>query len=736
MVRCRKRESQMSRYCLLVLLVSAFAVTELHAADEDSPFNVDVFFGWDGCYRPMEWTPVVMGISSTLTEPFDGRIVLDAQQDELNTMNITHDFVLTPDMPVRLPLVTKFAYATNECNVRVVDARRGRTAWAERFDLLDISAQGRILTAVEETDLLVGLIGRRTFGILRVPRESVCHSSQSKGQNYTGRVYLKEKNVRTAPWDWTGYVSLDLLVLYDPDWSSFRRSQLVAIQQWVSNGGRLLLVLGTHPVTQDNPLTSILPVDIGQMQSLSVPESAMKRWGLIHDQGVEANCWPLTPKAGAHTYQTEYQNDRECLFVAGYSHFGRVGVMGVEPSSLPAGQQANAGLFWTSLFAAVLEDEAPMPAEMSGGPQPGRRSSSRQNVSQALPVARTIRFVEDSEQFLDNRQYHHYVLGASFAAGNAVMEYLYRGIRPLSIWWVILLLTALAVLLGPVDYIILKRKDRLPLTWVTCTFWIVLFTVGAYYGVQALRSGDMELRVVSVHDAIADCNCTWSTDYCGLFAPRSAEYHLDGLQEDQWWSGIAPTQQNLYYRRQTGSNRIYCRQRDGFNLPYALPVNIWTVQCLLKEAPAEQVPLDADVRIRDDRLVVEVRNLSDASIAGGYVLVEKNRGIMFGHVPANSSRQFEGRADSIGEWSDQAVMRYRDTYHRHSRNLQFDEESAFFAPGSLQRTEAIKDYLSAGAAVVCAQYNGAPLTYSVDARGCSYNHIQLARLVVFPEQLQ
>ena len=25
-------------------------------------FNVDCFFGWDNCYRPMHWTPVNVGI--------------------------------------------------------------------------------------------------------------------------------------------------------------------------------------------------------------------------------------------------------------------------------------------------------------------------------------------------------------------------------------------------------------------------------------------------------------------------------------------------------------------------------------------------------------------------------------------------------------------------------------------------------------------------------------------------
>ena len=87
---------------LLIFAVVCIAASVGLAADE-SPFNVDCFCGWGGYYRPMEWTPVEIGISSTLTKPFEGAVNVTTQQDGLNTMNITHGFVLTPDIPLRLP---------------------------------------------------------------------------------------------------------------------------------------------------------------------------------------------------------------------------------------------------------------------------------------------------------------------------------------------------------------------------------------------------------------------------------------------------------------------------------------------------------------------------------------------------------------------------------------------------------------------------------------------------------
>jgi hypothetical protein len=173
----------------------------------------------------------------------------------------------------------------------------------------------------------------------------------------------------------------------------------------------------------------------------------------------------------------------------------------------------------------MLEDDPSLP-----------RSTVERQL-QSKRISRSIVFGQQTEETTNrsgrfrNRGRGRYEIGQAQEANNKIMEFLYQGIKPLSIWWVIFLLsiwwvifllTTLAILLGPLDYKLLKRKGRLPLTWLTCTFWIALFTVGAYYGVQALRGGDMELRVVSVLDGIENTDHTWSTDYCGLFASDPA----------------------------------------------------------------------------------------------------------------------------------------------------------------------------------------------------------------------
>lgn len=712
----------------VVLITVLFLASGGASRAEESPFNVDFFCGWGDCYRPMEWTPVEIGVGSTLEKPLGCAIEISAAQDGLNTLNIRHRFVLTPNQHENLPLVTKFAFAADRCDIRLIEVVNGRlrgAIYSEKRDFWGARPGDRTLKAITENDMLVGHIGARRFGLLSLTKQAV--SQSQRGQ---GRVYQGHKLIRMVPWDWTGFVSLDVLILYDPDWNQFDRRQLEAISQWVSNGGKLLLVLGTYPLAANNPIAQLLPVNIGQIKQTTVDSELLLKWDLQDDESETVACWPLAAKAGVGLCEMQTSDANECLFATGCVGFGRVGVLAFDPSTLSDRQKARYSQFWVGRIKAVLED--------SQSPAVGA-NTSRSSRNSVIESFRTIRFEQDATQSNRNQQDNrNFQIGLAQAANNAVMNFLYKGIKPLSIWWIILLLTALAFLLGPVDYIMLKRWGRLPLTWLTCTFWIAVFTVGAYYGVQYLRSGDMEMRVVSVLDGIENEGSAWSTNYCGLFAPRSAEYRLKDLGEKQWWSGIAPTEQNLRsYRRETGGRKIYCEQEDGENRPRSLPINIWTIQCLMNEAVIERLPFKAEVRRDGERITVEISNESDAAIVNGYVLFDNGMGIRLnGIVDARAAKEFSGTLSRVDAWRGNDSNRLRDSYYNYRPSGEagsLKREDAYYAQGSLQRTRAIDTYLARGAAVVCVEYANAETSFKVDARSCAYDHIQLARLVVFPK---
>ncbi len=708
-------------------------------------FNVDFFCGWDGYYRAMEWTPVEIQLGSDLKEPFSGSLTVSARQDGLNTLNIVHTFVLTPDIPLTMPLVTKFAFAVDKCDLAIRD-ERGRTWWQNSINMWELTTQNRMLRVVQEQDLLIGLVGQGQFGLLRLPRETVCTSGRGQG-----RVCLGNKVPRAVPWDWTGFASLDVLILCDPDWTLLRRQQLNAVREWVSNGGAMLLALGQHPVPQDSPIADLIPFHIGEPRQMAVPAVALEEWGLDSSRPQSVTAWPLFPKSQALLTEKIEAPEAGYLYGTGYAGFGRVAVLAFNPSQLGEEQARHTAEFWMRHIAACLGDtpdssgaaiSVPTREVSRVGSPPWNLQGFQCTTGRGYNIALARNTAAEGENapggynLNDNR----FRISMAQSASNRVMEHLYqlRQMRPLSIWWVILTLSALAILLGPVDYLVLKRFDKLPYTWLTSTGWILIFTVGAYYGVQWFRGGDMELRTVSVLDGIADSNCAWATCYSSLFAPRSDDYHLKNLRPNQWWSGVSPSQEELHaYQREASLRQIHCLQVDGGSLPVSLPVSIWTIQSLLSEWPIEEMPFAATVSRPDaatDALAVEVRNTSDSAIRAGFVLLADACADL-GAVPARSTQRFELRPRPFQSWarpieSGRRVMRPDGDMPRYPGALGGVADNAFFAQGCLSRTLAMHRSMQSDRALVCVVYEDAPMPFGVEDHSYKTNHIQLARQVV------
>jgi hypothetical protein len=718
----------MSRILIAALLLLAGTASVQGAKDIE--FNVDFFCGWEGYYRPMEWTPIEVGIGA-MKEPFSGTFTITARQDGLNTLNVIHSFVLTPDRPLTAPLVTKFAFATDRCTLAIRD-EKGRTRWQQAINLWDFSAANRMLRVVQEQDLLIGLLGQARFGLLRLPQETACTSDRG-----AGKVFLGSKVPRAAPWDWTGYVSLDSLVICDLDWSLLQPQQARAIGEWISNGGTALVILGQHPLPADSPLRAFVPFHIGEPKQVEIPALVLEEWGLDSTKAQTVTAWPLSPKSNAVIARKVGTSEGDCLWGVGFAGFGRMAVLAFNPAQLGEEQSGRSATFWTRQMAAVYSSRT---SSAAGVPSAGGR--------RIIPAGEPEAGGNSPGGFNPND--NRYQITVAQKATNQVMEFLYQleQMKPLSIWWIVLTLMALAVLLGPVDYLVLKRLDRLPYTWLTSTGWIVIFTVGAYFGVQWLRAGAMEVRAVSVLDGIADSNCAWATSYTGLFAPRSGDYRLAGLTSNQWWSGISPMREEVWaYQRDTGMQQIHCLQVDGGNLPVSLPVNMWTVQPLLSEWALDRMPFTASVERRGAAVAVEIRNTSDSAIQRGYVLFGDTCADL-GPVPAHSTKRFDVRPRPFRSWEQMGprpvpnrrgqpmVLMPGANAPRYPGQLGGPAESAFLAQGCLSRTLAMHACLDSGAALVCVVFEKAPLPMDVKDRSYAVNHVQVARQLVLPKRVE
>jgi hypothetical protein len=658
-------------------------------------FEVSAGFGWQNCYRPLEWTPIEVFIRhKKLKEPFGGTLILSVQQDGLNTMTLRRPFVLADKKQrLRLPLAARVSLHVSEVRLRIVNDR-GRVVWSRQVDVYGYDSHHR-LEEVGRDDLLVGVVGRVSSSLLRLDADA--HAVRS---GRPGKLWVKRKREEGLPFDWSGYASLDTLVLLDCKWSRISPHQSRAILDWVSKGGKVLLVLGGRPLPDDHPLADLLPFRPGQPRKVPAPTSLLGWWDQRAPRQVA--CWDLDVPMPPRWRKTTESGVTFCA--VGDHGFGQVAVAGFNPAAAIRERGTELSGYWMNVLRLVL------------GPD------------------RLAQGTYETEYV----QMDYYQLGREGPATNRVIGNLYAPLKPLSIWWVIGVLGALAVLLGPVDYLVLRAAGRLPLTWITSTVVIVLFSVGAYYGVQAVRAGEMEIRVVSVVDGVKG-GPTWSCRYSGIFSPAHRSYMVDGLERKEWWSGLAPTRGSYLLHEQEGfdSRPIPYHQEGGANLPIRLPISEWTMLCLLTERPGDEVPFEATVEdLGGGRLRVTLVNRSEHPIENACVRVAGDRQADLGPVPAGQTRVIERSFHPVSPWHvglEDAPAGYYP-YGPTEPNLSdpFTPGAAYYARGAIGRTRAILNLLDEGAAVVCAEYRPPEAGFRIEGKRCKYHHIRLARLVVFP----
>ena len=138
-----------------IIIGLLLAITLPAGAAKENPFNVDVFFGWDGYYRPMEWTPFTVEAPAPGDKPIDSTVTLSAVQNELNRLTVHRRATLEPGKRKTFHLTTRLAVSAESFNVTITE-RTGR-----QRTLLDVTRQvwsgdGQSpMTALDDADALL-----------------------------------------------------------------------------------------------------------------------------------------------------------------------------------------------------------------------------------------------------------------------------------------------------------------------------------------------------------------------------------------------------------------------------------------------------------------------------------------------------------------------------------------------------------------------------------------------------
>ena len=497
--------------------------------------NVDV--GWENKFRPGKWTPLFI----TLQESSPRQVVLEVYSpaDRRYALNVRQGLTIGPQ-PVTVPVYVPLSYRLDETNVTVRDGNSGRRL--ENVLLSDYPAYGNqpgVPQSVAPQDLFVVISGNASGERML--------QAQLRHQNIS-TAFVSANRLPITP---VGYESIDLLLLNQPDLSRLNAEQQGAMAAWVRAGGLLVIVPGTAPAPPAGPLIEILPARLGQIRQLDLDPAAVKKAGLparfakltgreLLDPAADAREIPLFHRAGPKALRH-------------WVGLGQVMLLPLDVSSLTFDGERNALGFWRATLAGVVDvpvDNDPNARQQYYG--------ITEEPRRAVALRQTLDWIGDVP-----------------GAGSFGFSY------------VAVVLIAMMVIVGPVDWFVLKWTGKQPWTWVTISGWIGVVTLGSIYIGHIFKSGDVHFRTASVIDEAGGARVA-ALDVAGIYSPRTTEYVLE-MTPHSWWRTAALT--NTYGGGSGILSEIPCHQDYRGNRPLPMLVNVWNVRFIEGQQLGDEPPM-------------------------------------------------------------------------------------------------------------------------------------------------
>ena len=169
----------------------------------------------------------------------------------------------------------------------------------------------------------------------------------------------------------------------------------------------------------------------------------------------------------------------------------------------------------------------------------------------------------------------------------------------------IALLIGYILLIGPINYLILRRLDKREWAWFTMPALIVVFAVGAYGFGAALRGSELIVNEVAIVRGAPGATDGTAQVYLGLFSPSRGTFQLE-VPGGALLS--APVNGDVNGGPGT-SGRLDVLQGDPARVR-DLAVGFGSLRAIRAETAADVPLIEADIRIADGRLKGTVKNTS------------------------------------------------------------------------------------------------------------------------------
>jgi hypothetical protein len=363
--------------------------------------------------------------------------------------------------------------------------------------------------------------------------------------------------------------AIDRLVWQDVDSNLLEPDQLAALQGWLAGGGRMVIAGGTAgPATLSAFPDTILPYR--PLATTDVAPQSLS--GLLGELPETAADLPALSGELIGGQTLAAVGDRVVAAERTYGS-GLVTIIGFDPATPWIAETDASDALWRRLLP---------------------------------PRSAVGQVVTDDSQFI-----------------SAVSQLPALALPPIG--GLLLLLGAYILLIGPVNYLVLRRVDRREWAWVTMPILIVVFAVGAYGFGAALRGSNVIVNEVAIVRGAPGATDGAAQVYLGLFSPSRETYQLEVPGGALLSSPIS----GEFFGGEATAGGLDILQGNPSRIR-DLAVGVASLRAIRAETPATVPLVEARLQLVDGSLKGTVRNASEeklektAIVIGGSVQVLKD----------------------------------------------------------------------------------------------------------------
>jgi hypothetical protein len=437
------------------------------------------------------WAPLRIQLKGG-REGFAGFMDVVAPDDDGTPTVFRRAVSLNPDTTEWVSSYVRLGSMNSDIHIQMRD-ERGHAVGRE----ISTESLPQQVDSLPADKIVIGTLGHAQ-GVDTIPALSgfATNDQAGRGDSFVQVIPLRVPD--GIPARWYGYDALEALVIDTNDkdvMAALDAGRGEALQAWVRSGGHLVIAVGGNwQQVNDSVLEPMLPARPSGRVQLDDPSTLEQFAGSTK---------PVT--RGTHTVTITRLEVNESrggiaqdstptpLVVRGPYGFGRVTMLAMDVDQKPFSDWEDRGLFWTKALDLHRNTEE---GASASAPAPGSRAIMQGNVTDLSTLLHSA-----LEQF--------------------------GGVKLVPFGWVAFFIFLYILLIGPGDYLFLKKVlKRMELTWVTFPLIVLTVSLLAYYAAYAVKGTELRINKVDAIDLDQQTGQLRGTTWVTLFSPQNRDYDL------------------------------------------------------------------------------------------------------------------------------------------------------------------------------------------------------------------